>query len=402
MPVYKYEAVNSRKQHVKGKFIAENEKELAAALAKQNLYVVSSSVAKEGTPSAFFTLGTGKVSLKELTTFCRQFSIMLTAGIPVLSCLENLKKQKYSAYFRSILQVIYDDVKGGDMLSTAIDKHKKVFPNFFRNMVHIGEASGRLSVVFVSLADYYESDAAVKRKAKSALAYPMMLLMMTVAIVILMLTYVVPTFRDTMDKLEVDVQGFTRVVYSLSEWLIANWHLCVLVVIVVGLLLFLFFCTNKGKYTWDVFKVRAPIIGKIQKDLITARFARALSLLLSSGMDLSAALDSIGLILGNRYLEKRFQTVIKDVRQGTSFTEALIKFKFFPDMLIQMVSVGEDTASIDDVLQRSCVYFDQCVEAALSSITSKIQPVMLLIMGGVIGSLFLAVYSPMLSIMTEL
>ena len=204
MPTYKYVAVNLQKKKYKGIFIAEDEKDLAVQLTKQNLYLVSASLYKGGTPSAFFTLGTGKVKLSELTTFCRQFSIMISTGIPLLGCIDSLKQQPYSAYFKSILQVVSEDVKGGAMLSEALDKHNKVFPDFFRSMVHVGEVSGKLDSVFVSLADYYESDAAIKRKVKSALSYPLMLALMTVAIVILMLAFVVPTFRETLSTLEVE------------------------------------------------------------------------------------------------------------------------------------------------------------------------------------------------------
>ena len=402
MPVYKYVALNTKKQKVKGKFIADNEKELAIGLARQNLYLVSSSIYKGGTPSAFFTMGTGKVSIKELTTFCRQFAIMLTAGIPVVECLESLKRQIYSSYFKSILQVIYDDVKGGDMLSFAIDKHKKVFPNFFRSMVHVGEASGNLEAVFISLADYYESDAAIKRKAKSALSYPMMLLGMTVAIVILMLAFVVPTFKDTMSEMEVEIAGYTKAIFDISTYITENWQTIILAIMSLGLVIFFLLQTERGKYVLDVIKIKGPLIGKIQIGIITARFARAFALLLSSGMGLAPALDAVGLIMGNRYMEKHFRKVAYNVRQGMGMTEALQKSKLFPDMLIQMVAVGEKTASMDEVLQRSCNYFDQQVEASLSSLTAKIQPIMMLIMGGVIGSLFLAVYSPMLSMMTGL
>ena len=402
MPVYKYVAVNAQKQKVQGKFIAKDEKELASELAKKNLYLVSANVDKEGTPSAFFTTGTGKVQLKELTSFCRQFAIMITAGIPVLGCLENLKKQKDSYYFKSILQVIYDDVQSGDMLSAAINKHAKVFPNFFRSMVQVGEASGRLDEVFESLADYYESDAKIKRQAKSALAYPLMLMLMTVAVVILMLTFVVPTFKDTMSQLEVTIEGFTKTVYDISDYLTANWKFLLIGVILVAGIFILFLQTSAGKYAFDVFKIYCPVVSRIQVDLVTARFARAFSILLSSGMSLSEALETVGLILGNRYLQKRFKKVCQDVQQGVSLTKALEDFHFFPDILTQMVSVGEKTAALGEVMTRSYKYFDEQVAVSLNSLTAKIQPVMLLIMGGTIGSLFLAVYSPMLSIMTQL
>jgi type II secretory pathway component PulF len=170
--------------------------------------------------------------------------------------------------------------------------------------------------------------------------------------------------------------------------------------IAIGLIVF--FMTSPGRYTLDVIKVKAPFFGKIQVDLITARFSRAFSILLSSGMDLTSALDTISMILGNRYLQKRFEQVKLNVSHGMSLTEALKKFRFFPDMLLQMIAVGERTAALHEVLTRTCVYFDQQVEASLTSITAKIQPTMLLIMGTVICSLFLAVYSPMLSIMTGL
>lgn len=402
MPTYKYVAVNLQKKKYKGIFIAEDEKDLAVQLTKQNLYLVSASIYKGGTPSAFFTLGTGKVKLSELTTFCRQFSIMISTGIPLLGCIDSLKHQPYSGYFKSILQVISEDVKGGAMLSESLDKHKKVFPDFFRNMVHVGEASGKLDKVFISLADYYESDAAIKRKVKSALSYPIMLAFMTVAIVILMLAFVVPKFRSTLSSLEVEPEGITLAVYNISDFILKWWQIIVVGVIVVGIGLFIFHRTKTGKKVFDILKVKLPLIGRVQINLITARFARSFSLLLESGMDLATALDTISIILGNTYVEERFNEAAEDVRHGVSLTNAFQKQNLFPQMLLQMISIGEKTASLEDVLGRSCVFFDSQVETSLNSLTSKIQPAMLLIMGLVVGTLFIAVYSPMLSIMNNL
>lgn len=402
MPTYKYVAVNLQKKKYKGIFIAEDEKDLAVQLTKQNLYLVSASIYKGGTPSAFFTLGTGKVKLSELTTFCRQFSIMISTGIPLLGCIDSLKQQPYSGYFKSILQVISEDIKGGAMFSNALDKHKKVFPDFFRSMVHVGEASGRLDSVFLTLADYYEFDAAVKRKFKSAMAYPSMLAMMTFGIVILMLAFVVPTFKETLSKLDIEPEGITLVVYNISDFVLEWWQIIVALVIILGGALFLFFRTKKGKRIIDVFLIKCPFIGRVQINMITARFARAFSLLLESGMDLASALDTISIILGNSYVEERFNEASEDVRQGISLTTAFEKQNLFPKMLIQMISVGEKTASLEEVLSRSCMYFDEQVETSLSSLTAKIQPIMLVIMGAVVGTLFIAVYSPMLSIMNGL
>jgi type IV pilus assembly protein PilC len=327
---------------------------------------------------------------------------MLSTGIPLLSCLEKLKQQPYTAYFKSILQVISEDVGGGMMLSDALDKHSKVFPDFFRSMLHVGEASGKLNSVFVSLADYYESDAAMKRKVKAALAYPMVLALMTVAVVILMLAFVVPTFRETLDEMDVAPMGITQVVYNISDFILGYWRIIVLLIFLFVGLFYLFSRTDVGKRTIDILKIKLPLIGKVQINVITARFSKALGLLLSSGMDLSSALDTISIILGNVYFEEKFNIAADEVRHGASLTASFKKQEIFPEMMIQMISVGEKTASLEEVLGRSSAFFDEQVEYSLTSMTSKIQPVMLTVMGLVIGTLFIAVYSPMLTIMEGL
>ncbi|MBP3369543.1 MAG: type II secretion system F family protein [Clostridia bacterium] len=402
MQKYKYVAVNLQKQKIKGTFIANDEKDLAAQLAKQSLYLISAKPYSGNTPSAFFTLGTGKVNLKELTNFCRQFSIMINTHIPILDCIDILKNQQYSAYFRGILEVIYEDVKSGIVLSAALEKHAKVFPDFFRSMVYVGEQSGKLENVFIALAEYYETDAGIKRKVKSALSYPIMLLCMAVGIVILMLAFVIPTFRETLSQLEVEVSGLTKAVYDMSDFLLANWLYLLAGAILIALAIFGILQTEKGKYGLDYLKVKIPLIKRVQINTITARFARGFSLLLSSGMDLTEAMDSIEVVLGNRYVKQRFHAAADSVRQGMSLTNAFETYKLFPSMMNQMITVGEKTNSLDEVLTRSCVFFDSQVETALNSVTSKIQPVMLVLIGGVIAVMFLAVYSPMLSIMTGL
>ena len=233
MPTYKYIAVDLQKKKYKGLYIAEDEQDLAVQLTKQNLYLVSATVYKSGTPSAFFTLGTGKVKLSELTTFCRQFAIMLNTGLNLLETIESLKHQPYSSFFKSILQVISEDVKAGVLLADALDKHRKVFPQFFCSMVRVGEVSGKLDKIFLSLADYYEKDSAIKRKVKSAMSYPSMLAFMTVAITIAMLVFIVPTFRDSLSALDVQVTGLTKAVYDISDFVLTYWRLMVILVIVI-------------------------------------------------------------------------------------------------------------------------------------------------------------------------
>lgn len=401
MQKFKYTAVNLQKQKIKGVFIANDVHDLAAQLARQSLYLIEAKPYSD-TPSAFFTMGTGKVPLAELTTFCRQFAIMQNTHIPILDCLDILRNQNYSGYFKRILNVIYDDVKSGVVLSAALDKHAKVFPDFFRSMIHVGEMSGKLEIVLGSLADYYEKDSDIRRKFKSAMSYPLMLMVMTVGIVILMLAVVIPTFRDALKDLNVEITGITKVVYDISDFVLNNWQFLLLGVILIGLAIFVVMRTEKGKYGWDVLKLKIPVVSSVQQNMITARFARAFGLLLSSGMDMNAAMDSVEIIIGNRYLKRKFHDAAESVRHGMSLTVAFDAYKLFPPMMIQMVTIGEKTASIEEVLVRSCTFFDSQVEDSMTAMTSKIQPIMLLIMGAIVGTLFVAVYSPMLSIMTTL
>lgn len=403
MQKYKYTAVNLQKQKIKGTFIANDEHDLAAQLAKQSLFLISCKAYTNDTPSAFFTLSVGSgVSLAELTTFCRQFSIMQNTGIPILDCLDILRHQPYTSYFKKLLQVVYEDVKSGMLMSDALDKHNKVFPHFFRSMVRVGELSGKMEMVFSSLADYYESDTAIKGKVKSALSYPLMLLGMTVGVVILMMLVVVPTFRNAMTQMDVEITGITKVVYDMSDFLLLNGGLIMLAICVFALIFILVGRTEKGAFFYDKMKMHIPIVKTIQRNLLTARFARAFGLLLSSGMDLNAAMDSVEVIMGNRYMKQKFHEAAENVRQGMSLTVAFETYKLFPQMMIQMITIGERTGTMDEVLMRSCAFFDNQVETSLNSMTAKIQPVMLMLMGGIIGTLFIAVYSPMLSIMTNL
>lgn len=402
MQKYKYTAVNLQKRKIRGVFIAKDEEDLALQLAKQSLFLVSAKPYSGGTPSAFFTLGTGKVSMGELTTFCRQFSIMLNTHIPILDCLDILKNQPYSSYFRNILAVVYEDVQSGMLMSEALDKHTKVFPNFFRSMIKVGELSGKLDIVLTSLADYYETDSELRRKVKSALSYPMMLAGMTLGIVVLMLTLVVPTFRETLTELGVEVTGLTAAVYAVSDFVLEWWRLILAGAVIISLLVFAISRTEFGGYAVDVLKLKLPIIKSIQINMITARFARGFALLLSSGMDLNEAMYATEIVIGNKYLTKRFHEATEAVRGGMSLTNAFESYKLFPPMMIQMITIGEKTNALDDVLMRSCNFFDTQVETSMNSLTNKIQPIMLLIMGGIIGTLFLAVYSPMISIMTGL
>ncbi|MBQ9481621.1 MAG: type II secretion system F family protein [Clostridia bacterium] len=403
MRKYKYTAVNVEKKKFIGSFVAENEEHLRQQLAQQNLYLISCKPIKNETPNPFFSLS-GKIEIKELTTFCRQFAIMLNAGISILESLNQLKQQKFTGYFKSLLYIVYDDVKVGLLLSQAMEKHKKIFPEFFRSMIYVGEVSGNLEQVLISLADYYDNEIVLKKKIKGALSYPIIMGIMLVGVVSLMLLFIVPKFQDTLSKMEIDENEYnviTKVIFVMSEWLIANG--LKLVYTVVGVVAVIFFGskTERGKVILDTLKYKLPVIKNVQINMVASKFVKSLGLLLASGMNMADALEVVQHLLGNRYAEKEFKNIVNDVRQGASLTFAMDQYKIFPQILVQMISTGEKTGGVEEILGKTMKFFDSQVEDSLLKATGMIQPVMLAVMGLVIGVMFIAIYSPMLTIMQK-
>ena len=403
MRKYKYTAVNVEKKRFVGSFVAENEEHLRQQLAQQNLYLISCKPVKNETPNPFFSLS-GKVEVKELTTFCRQFAIMLNAGISILESLNQLKQQKFSGYFKSLLFIVYDDVKVGLLLSQAMEKHKKIFPEFFRSMIYVGEVSGNLEQVLISLADYYDNEIVLKKKIKGALSYPIIMGIMLVGVVSLMLLFIVPKFQDTLSKMEISESEYnpiTKVIFKMSEWLIANG--LKLVYVLVGIVAVLFFGarTERGRVIFDTLKYKLPMIRNVQINMVASKFVKSLGLLLASGMNMVDALEVVQHLLGNRYAEKEFKNIVNDVRQGASLTFAMDQYKIFPQILVQMISTGEKTGGVEEILSKTMKFFDSQVEDSLLKATGMIQPIMLAVMGLVIGVMFIAIYSPMLTIMQK-
>jgi type IV pilus assembly protein PilC len=401
MQKYKYVAVDIDKRKFKGHFLAENEDDLRLQLSRQKLYLIKATPISSKPPSAFFSVS-GKVNPKELTTFCRQFAIMINSGISIVESLSILRDQSYSDFFKKVIGTVFDDVKVGLLLSEAMSKHKKVFPPFFTSMTYVGEQSGMLDEVLCSIADYYETDAKIRNKTKSAMIYPMFLAILMLAIVILMVAFVIPTFENSLAELDVEMPLLTMTIMGISHWFIANWKYVVLTVVALVVILIIVGKTPNGEYFYHTLLLHLPLIGKVQIALISAKFARGFGLLLSSGMDIVDAMSVISAVLGNKNVEKRFNLATDDVREGQSITTAMTKYNLFPTILIQMVSVGEKTGSVDKVLLQSSSYFDNQAEKMLTGMTTLIQPIMLGVMGLIVGFLFYAIYSPMIAIMQTL
>lgn len=397
---YKYVAVDINKKKSTGILLAADEADLRKMLIEANLYLVSCKVLNQNAVS-FFSVSS-KVKISEVTTFAREFSIMITAGVSIIDALDTLRNQSYSSLLKRVINMVHNDVRSGLLLSEAFAKHKKIFPELFVSMTYVGEISGSLDTILNELADYYEKDYKIKRKAKSALVYPSVLAVLTLGVLVLLVVFIIPTFKSTLEQFEVEMPALTLAILAISDFVIANWKIIVLVLLALILLIFLLFRLEKVKYAWDTFKAKAPIVRKVTSSLVAARFTRGFGTLIASGVDVIQSLDIMSRILGNRYYQKKFNAAVKDIKEGHTISNAFHNHKVFPEILIQMIAVGEKTGSLDSVIRQTTGYFDDQVETSLTRMTALLEPLIICIMGVIVAIIIISVFSPMLNIMNTI
>lgn len=401
MPFYKCKVVDSLNQKKVVVREAEDEVVLKANIKADGLFLVSHSLIKEKTQSTFFSVSS-RVKRVEVINFLRQFAVMVKAGIPINDCINTLRSQKYTSAFKKVLQKVYFDIESGVLLSEAFRKHPKVFPQFFTNMVAIGEVSGSLDRVLSSMADYYENDRRIKRKAHSSMIYPMLLMVLTIVVALFINLFILPQFEETINELGGEIPQITVVVMSISKFFQENIYIILPAVALFIFAVWLFFRTQKGQYVKDWLLFHFPIVGGVERDLITARFAKAFIILLDSGMTMVDCLENLKKMLGNKIFEERFNYTIEEVKRGRRIAPSLAATKLFPDMLTEMINVGEHSGNIEEVLRSSSNYFDECVESSITRAISALEPIMIIMLGAVVAVVILAVLVPMISLMNSI
>ena len=401
MRKFKYTATDSEGKIVKGNFIADSDAEMKEMLLKAGYYVTNYREISSVELSSFFSLS-GKVKTSELSTFCNQFSVMINAGISIVEAVNVCTEQKYSSVLKRALRKIQDDLKQGFLLSEAMAKHPKVFPPFFSSMVYVGEAAGCLDRVLVNVAEYYEFEEKTKKKVRGALAYPIVLIALLIIVVVAMMLFVIPTFIDSFSKMDVEMPALTMAIFNLSQFFQEFGLIFLGIVFALVLIMWLLRFLPSVKFTYDKLKVTLPLFKKINMALFTSRFCRSLGLLLSSGADSLSSLESLKQTITNRYLAFQFEKVITNVRMGMSLSASLGAVMEVSPILIQMIVVGERTGELDAVLTKTAPYFNAQAEATIGLITAIIQPTIMVLLGGTIAVLFVAIYSPILSMIQGL
>lgn len=377
-----------------GEIAASSKEQVMEQLRKKNIVptLVKEKSRKKGRG--------GRVKDKDVVVFTRQFSTMIDAGLPLVQALDILSAQAGNKKFSAILSQIKNDVEGGSTFADALLKHPRTFSELYANMVAAGEAGGILDTVLNRLAVYMEKTIKLKRKVKGAMIYPTVVTAVAVLVVTIIMVYVVPTFAQMFSSLGGTLPAPTRIVIGVSRFL-SGIGGAILLALFIGTVIFViqFRRTPKGKFAIDRLLLKSPVFGQLLIKVAVAKFTSTLSTLVSSGVPILEGLEITAKTAGNKVVEKSVYAVRTAVQEGKTLAEPLAKEKIFPNMVVQMISVGESAGALDTMLSKIADFYDEEVDAAVSNLTAMIEPLLMVFLGGTVGYIVIAMYLPIFKIM---
>ena len=405
---YEYRAKNATGKTVSGALTAENESDAVGQLRRQGLTVLGVSSGRKaaagspgGAKSGFFSLSfasaqakTARIKTADMVVFTRQMSTMISAGIPVVESLEILHEQAVNAGFKLVLNEIISDLRTGKDISQAFARHPRIFPRIYVNMLKAGEASGQLDTVLARLAGYQEAAAALKQEIRSAMTYPVVSLVMILGITIFLLVFIIPKFQTMFDSMNVELPAITRGLLTTSEVMRSNFLLCGAAVVAAAVLACMYAKTEKGRYQKDWLLLHLPVFGPLFSKVALSRFSRTCGTLIQSGVPILGALEIVAETSGNAVVSSAIADASQSVRQGESLGEPLSRTRVFPPMVTRMIAVGERTGALEQLLEKIAEFYDQEVKSTVESLTSLIEPLMIGIMGFLVGGMVLAIFMP--------
>ena len=400
MPAFQYTAKDHDARTVSGRITAEDEAAVIKQLRDRSLMAVSiTEISQQGTKK---NRGSRKkVKQEDIVIFSRQLSTMIEAGIPVLQALEALEEQMESPQFKEVIASMRNDIQQGSSLSAAFSRHPGVFNNLFVNMIKVGETGGILDVILDRVAGYLEKSLKLQRQVKSALTYPAVVILMAMAITTLLLVKVVPMFAGIYDSFGGDLPELTQILINISEFLKHNILLMIGGIIVLIAALKQWYKTERGRMTIDRTSLRIPIFGPLLRKVAISRFSRTLAILLQSGVPILESLDIVGRSSGNALIESVVEDIKNNVKEGESIAAPLSKSGVFPPMVTRMIDIGEKSGQLEKMLSKISEFYDDQVDAAVAGLTSIIEPLIIGVLGVVIGFIVIALFMPIIK-MTQL
>ncbi len=394
---YEYKVRDQSGKVVGGTLVADNEQLVVNRLREMGYVPLKIGVRGGAGMKREFNIRK-KVKLKDLSVFSRQFATMVNSGLPILKALTILEQQTESSILAKATVAVRSDIEGGSSLSAALAKHPKVFNNLYVAMVQSGETGGVLEAVLERLAQNLEREVQLRQRIKSAMTYPIVVLGFVTLILMAMLIFIVPQFKNIYTTLHGTLPLPTRILLKVSDLLI---HRAYIVILIVGLATFAirrYIKTPGGRLQWDTLKLKVPIFGPLFHKTALARFSRVLGVLNRSGVPILQSLDVTAEVVNNALIAKAIKDVQQSVQQGENLSRPLGQHGVFPPMVVQMLAVGEETGAMDTMLDKVGVFYDNEVTATVDSLTSLIEPVMIFFVGGAVGLAVIALYLPMFNI----
>ena len=400
MPVFTYKGTNRAGTTVSGEMNANNKAELQQLLRRQQ--ITPTRMSEKGKEFNLPTFG-GGVNAKELAVFTRQFSVMIDAGLPLVQCLEILATQQENKTFQKVLTGTRTAVEGGSTLSAAMKQYPKVFDPLYTNMVEAGETGGILDTILQRLSTYIEKNVKLQRAVKSALVYPVGVLVIAAGVITLLLWKVVPIFATLFAGLGVDLPLPTKIVIAMSHFVGSIFGFLIFVGVVASVFAIkVWHGTPTGRMVIDTVILKLPVLGILMRKIAVARFTRTLGTLISSGVPILEGLDITAKTSGNAVIEKALTQVRKSLEEGKSLTEPLKDSEVFPGMVTQMIAVGEQTGAMDAMLQKIADFYEEEVDAAVKDLLTALEPIMIVFLGLVVGGVVISMYLPLFSLIGKL
>lgn len=397
MPVYIWKGKNSQGEKRKGEIEAPDQ---SAVLAQLKRLRIVDPVIKEKPKDLFanVALFQPKVTGKDVVIFTRQLSTMIDAGLPLVQGLEILEKQQSNTTFKRVLGTIRGDVEAGSTLADSMRKHPKVFDNLFSNMIEAGETGGILDTILSRLAVFLEKSMALKKKIKGAMTYPTICLAISLLILIVILVFVIPVFKTMFEDFGSTLPLPTLILVNLSN-LIKDYFFFLLIGLVILAMIFRkIYQTDKGRLFFDRYSLKLPVFGILLRKVAVAKFTRTLSTMLHSGVPILEALQVVGKTSGNKIIENAVYRVADSIAEGRPIAEPLEESGVFPNMVVQMINVGESVGALDSMLEKIADFYDEEVDQAVENLTAMIEPFMMVFLGGMIGGIVVAMYLPIFKV----
>ena len=395
MATYEYMAVDKGGKQKKGTMDAQTPERVKEFLKNEGLIPIS--VKEQSFLNKDISIGTKKVKARDMSVFCKQFASIMQAGVTIINALQMLSEQTENKTLREAIKSVQIDVEKGESLASAMRNQGEIFPPILIHMVEAGEASGSLDIAFERLSVQFEKQAKVNGMVKRALAYPIVVILVAIAVVIVMLVVVFPQFEEMFANLDSELPAITKLVQSMSSFVQSFWWLLVMIVAAVVLGIRTYSKTESGQIFFSKIAMNAPMFGNLTVKSASATLARTLSTLLAAGISLVDAVEIVSKVISNAIVRSALENSVEEIQRGVPLSVPLEQSEVFPPMVCHMTKIGEETGNVEEMLRKIADYYEEEVENATAALTSLLEPLIIVLLGGVVMFILLAIYLPILS-----